>query len=132
MTFLNYRLCLAVLAATGTFAQSATLPTEVTSLVERLAIAHMQTQIAGGISIGVLKDGVSYTWNHGAVAQGKGPTPNSLTVYPIASITKTFTGTLLAEAALRTKSAWTMTSVNTWMGNTPTLLIRATRSGWLT
>jgi CubicO group peptidase (beta-lactamase class C family) len=58
------------------------------------------TPQAAGLSIGVVKDGETYTFNFGTVEKGKARRPTADTVYPIASITKTFTGTLLAQAAL--------------------------------
>jgi CubicO group peptidase (beta-lactamase class C family) len=58
------------------------------------------TPQAVGLSIGVLKDGAIYTFNFGTVEKGRVRSPNADTLYPIASITKTFTGTLLALAAL--------------------------------
>lgn len=58
------------------------------------------TPQAVGLSIGVVKDGKIYTFNYGTVEKGQAPSPTANTIYPIASITKTFTGTLLAQAAL--------------------------------
>jgi D-alanyl-D-alanine-carboxypeptidase/D-alanyl-D-alanine-endopeptidase len=58
------------------------------------------TPQAVGLSIGVVKDGVTYTFNFGTVEKEQARSPSANTEYPIASITKTFTGTLLAQAAL--------------------------------
>jgi serine-type D-Ala-D-Ala carboxypeptidase/endopeptidase len=58
------------------------------------------TPQAVGLSIGVVKAGKSYTYNYGTVEKGKKAPPTANTLYPIASITKTFTGVLLAQAAL--------------------------------
>jgi D-alanyl-D-alanine-carboxypeptidase/D-alanyl-D-alanine-endopeptidase len=58
---------------------------------------------AVGLSIGVLKDGKTYTYNYGTVQKGKTSPPSGETLYQIASITKTFTGTLLAQAVLEKK-----------------------------
>lgn len=58
------------------------------------------TPQAVGLSIGVLKDGKSYTFDYGTTERGRARRPTADTLYPIASITKTFTGTLLAQAAL--------------------------------
>jgi D-alanyl-D-alanine-carboxypeptidase/D-alanyl-D-alanine-endopeptidase len=55
---------------------------------------------AVGVSIGVFKDGESYTYNRGTVEKGKKKLPTAHTLYPIASVTKTFTGTLLAQAVI--------------------------------
>lgn len=48
------------------------------------------------ISIGVIKNGKIYKLHKGKLANGK--SPNDQTLYEIASLTKTFTGTLLAQA----------------------------------
>src|SRR6185312_591196 len=53
-----------------------------------------------GISIGVCRGGRSWRFNYGRVAPGADTAPRSDTLYAIASITKTFTGTLLAQAQL--------------------------------
>ena len=54
---------------------------------------------AMGVSIGVLKDGASYTYNYGRKDKASNQPPAADSLYPIASITKTFTGILLAQAA---------------------------------
>lgn len=61
------------------------------------------TPQAVGLSIGVVKDGEIHTFNYGTVERGQARSPTANTLYPIASITKTFTGTLLAQAALEKK-----------------------------
>jgi CubicO group peptidase (beta-lactamase class C family) len=61
------------------------------------------TPQAVGLSIGVIKDGEIYTFNFGTAEKGQVRRPTADTLYPIASITKTFTGTLLAQAALEGK-----------------------------
>jgi CubicO group peptidase (beta-lactamase class C family) len=58
---------------------------------------------AVGVSVGVLKDGKTYTYNAGTIEKGQKKPPTSHTLYAIASITKTFTGTLLAQAVLEKK-----------------------------
>jgi len=58
---------------------------------------------AVGLSIGVLKDGKAYTYNHGTIEKGKNRPPSAHTLYQIASITKTFTGTILAQAVIEKK-----------------------------
>jgi len=58
------------------------------------------TPQAVGLSIGLVKDGEIYTFNYGTVEKGNTRIPTASTLYPIASVTKTFTGALLAQAAL--------------------------------
>ena len=53
-----------------------------------------------GVSLAVLKDGRWATFHFGTVDRARAARPTDSTVYPIASITKTFTGTLLAQAAV--------------------------------
>jgi CubicO group peptidase (beta-lactamase class C family) len=52
------------------------------------------------VSIGVLKDGIAYTSHYGELDAGKGNPPNDETIYEIASVTKTMTGTLVAHAVV--------------------------------
>jgi CubicO group peptidase (beta-lactamase class C family) len=56
-----------------------------------------------GVSIGLYRDGKTYTFNYGTTSPGGTTRPTARTLYPIASITKTFTGTLLADASLEGK-----------------------------
>ncbi len=60
-----------------------------------------------GLSIGVLKDGKTYFYNYGETEKGNGQVPNAENVYEIGSITKTFTGILLAKAIIEKKIALT-------------------------
>lgn len=53
------------------------------------------------LSIGVVKNSKIYKFHKGKLTNGKNP--NDLTLYEIASLTKTFTGTLLAKAILDKK-----------------------------
>ncbi len=53
-----------------------------------------------GVAAGVIVNGRSYSFAGGKLAAGRPESPTAETLYPIASMTKTFTATLLAEAAL--------------------------------
>lgn len=94
-------LCFAVFACN---AQTKEIPTdnpmkaELDQLVQKEASVYMQDPARVGISIGIFKDGKSYFYNYGTTKLGKSQLPTSKSVYEIASITKTFTGTLLAHA----------------------------------
>jgi len=57
------------------------------------------------VSIGVYKDGKKYTSHYGELDKGKGNTPSDNTIYEIASVSKTFTGVLVANAVLEGKLA---------------------------
>jgi len=52
------------------------------------------------VSIGLLIDGKAYTSHYGELDAGKGNPPNDETIYEIASVTKTMTGILVAQAVL--------------------------------
>lgn len=60
-----------------------------------------------GLSIGIIKDGKKYSYNFGTVEKGKNIRPSSSTIYEIASVTKSFTGILLAHAILEKRIALT-------------------------
>ncbi|MDQ0593215.1 D-alanyl-D-alanine-carboxypeptidase/D-alanyl-D-alanine-endopeptidase [Chryseobacterium ginsenosidimutans] len=74
------------------------MKTELDKLVQKEASVYMENPARVGISIGIFKDGKSYFYNYGTTELGKSELPTSKSVYEIASITKTFTGTLLAHA----------------------------------
>lgn len=76
-------------------------PDQITMIVSRAAESFFKdSPNAAGLTIGVLKDGHSYSYNFGAVKKGEKGAPSSDTIFAIASISKTFTGTLLAQAVL--------------------------------
>lgn len=58
---------------------------------------------AVGLSIGVIKDGKTHSYNYGSRDKVGKAVPAANSLYSIASISKTFTGTLLAQAALEKK-----------------------------
>jgi serine-type D-Ala-D-Ala carboxypeptidase/endopeptidase len=77
---------------------------EISTIVSRSAgIFFKSAPSAVGLSIGVLKDGKSYAYNYGTIEKGKKNPPSDDTLYQIASVTKTFTGTLLAQAVVEKK-----------------------------
>jgi len=68
------------------------------AVVARAAAAFMKSNQYGGLSLGIVCDGVTHFYNFGELEQGTGRSPTENTLYAIASITKTFTGILLAQA----------------------------------
>lgn len=58
---------------------------------------------ANSVSVGIVKEGKTYTKHYGEIDNGKGNIANNETYFEIASITKIFTGTLLAKAVLEGK-----------------------------
>ncbi|MEY8759584.1 serine hydrolase domain-containing protein [Chryseobacterium tongliaoense] len=79
------------------------LVTELDKIVQKEASVYMDNPARVGLSIGIIKDGKSYFYNYGTTEKGKPGLPTSKSVYEIASITKTFTGTLLAHALVDKK-----------------------------
>ena len=55
------------------------------------------------VSIGIYKDGKKYTSHYGELDKGKGNSPTDKTIYEIASVSKTLTGILVADAVLENK-----------------------------
>ncbi|UFH54244.1 serine hydrolase [Spirosoma sp. KNUC1025] len=72
-------------------------------IVEQAAQQFMAAPQSVGLSVGIFKDGQTYVYNYGTVEKGSSQLPTSQTLYPIASITKTFTGALLAQAVVEKK-----------------------------
>ncbi|OJJ14978.1 hypothetical protein BKI52_41225 [marine bacterium AO1-C] len=55
------------------------------------------------VSIGVYKAGRAYSGHYGELDKGKGNVPNDATIYEIASVSKSFTGALVAQAVIDKK-----------------------------
>lgn len=62
------------------------------------AAAFMADPGAVGLSVGILHAGGTHTYHFGTVSKRRRQVADDRTLYPIASLTKTFTGTLLAQA----------------------------------
>lgn len=77
--------------------------TSVDTIVDNAARSFMTSPEAVGLSVGVYQHGKFHIYNYGEVEKGKHRLPTERTLYPIASITKTFTGALLAQAAIDKK-----------------------------
>jgi len=71
---------------------------DIDTIVKNVASAFMKDSSKIGLSIGIIKDGKTYTYNYGTTEKDKNWRPTSNTIYEIGSISKTFTGTLLAKA----------------------------------
>jgi CubicO group peptidase (beta-lactamase class C family) len=67
----------------------------VDGVVAQASAEYMAAPQVVGLSVGVIHAGKSYSYHFGTVSK-----PDDRTIYPIASLTKTFTGLLLAQAAL--------------------------------
>ena len=71
--------------------------------IQETADFILKDKTINAVSISVYKDGKSYTEHFGELDRGKGNTPTDKTIYEIASVTKTFTGYLMAKAVIDNK-----------------------------
>ena len=72
------------------------LKTVLDKRVDSVVRGYIQKSNTVGMSIAILKDGQSRTYNYGETKKGTGQLPNIGSIYEVGSITKTFTATLLA------------------------------------
>lgn len=79
------------------------MQTGLDSLIDRSVRRYLQDNRAVGVSIGILIENKTYFYNYGETKAGNGKLPGNRTVYEIGSITKAFTGILLAQAVLDKK-----------------------------
>ncbi len=87
----------------ATFPTDNPLKTSLDSVVQKAVTNYMSNKNVSGISIGVIKDGIAYSYNFGEVKKGTNKLTNNNTIYEIGSVSKTFTGILLANAVLEGK-----------------------------
>lgn len=73
------------------------------SSITKTAASLLKDSKAYSVSIAVVKDGKTYTNHFGEIDKGKGNTANNNTLFEIASVTKVFTGTLIANAVVENK-----------------------------
>lgn len=85
------------------FASDNKLKTPLDTLVSQSVTAFMGNTARVGLSIGIIKNGQSYFYNYGSTQINKSLLPTKNTVYELASITKTFSATLLAHAVIDKK-----------------------------
>jgi CubicO group peptidase (beta-lactamase class C family) len=84
----------------NTEGDSATKAAIIQTFMNETAQSMLSDSTITSVSIGILKDGIAYTSHYGALDAGKKNPPNDETIYEIASVTKTLTGTLVAQAVL--------------------------------
>lgn len=65
--------------------------------VDELVKPLIESDLLAGCVVGVIDKGKTEVYGYGEVTRGKGQTPDGRTVYEIGSVTKAFTGTLLAD-----------------------------------
>lgn len=71
--------------------------------VDKNANALLLDSTINALSIGLYKEGKIYINHYGELDKGKGNKPTNETIYEIASVSKTFAGTLVAQAELEGK-----------------------------
>ncbi|MFM9837012.1 MAG: serine hydrolase domain-containing protein [Cyclobacteriaceae bacterium] len=74
------------------------LKTRLDSVVQNAVNDYMRNENVAGLSVGVLRNGEMFIYNFGETAKGSNKLPSVETIYEIGSITKTFTGIILAHA----------------------------------
>lgn len=100
MSLISYRsLVLASIVLTASLA-SAQRPPDSAATIERLGSAFVQEKPHVGLSIGIVLAGRTSFYNFGTTVKGQHALPTPQTRYEIASISKTFTGLLLAQAVV--------------------------------
>lgn len=73
------------------------------SIIDAAAQKVAKESKAYSVSVGIIKDGKIYTKHFGEIDNGKGNKADDNTYFAIASVTKLFTGQLLAQAVLEGK-----------------------------
>ncbi|WP_183562304.1 serine hydrolase domain-containing protein [Mucilaginibacter sp. SP1R1] len=76
------------------------LKTRLDSAVDQGARHYMDTPNTVGLSIGIYKNGKTYTYNYGEVKKGSRQLPTAYSFYNLGSVAKTFVTTMLAEAVV--------------------------------
>jgi len=86
--------------ASSAFAQKTVTEKQIYAAMDAQAELFLKESKANSFSIGIVKDGKTYTRHYGEIDKGKGNKANNSTIFEVASITKLFTGTLMAKAVL--------------------------------
>jgi CubicO group peptidase (beta-lactamase class C family) len=79
------------------------LKSHLDSVVQQSVTAYMNTKNVAGLSVGILVNDEMLTYNFGETKKGNNTLPTGNTIYEIGSITKVFTGILLANAVIENK-----------------------------
>ncbi|MGG5208058.1 serine hydrolase [Chryseobacterium sp. MIQD13] len=96
----NLSIFLLIIMSAKSFSQS---QKDVYVIMDANAQKLAQKSGAYSVSIGIVKDGKTYTKHYGEIDKGKGNKADDNTYFEIASVTKLFTGQLLAKAVLEGK-----------------------------
>jgi CubicO group peptidase (beta-lactamase class C family) len=79
------------------------LRTVIDSVVHKYAMIYMSDPQACALAIGIYRQGKKLIYNYGEVEKGSGKLPDQNTIYSLGSVSKTFTGLLLARAVTEKK-----------------------------
>jgi hypothetical protein len=74
------------------------MKTEIQRYIDSIASAYLNDTINSGLSIGIIYNNNTESYHYGEIEKGSAKWPTNETVYEIGSLTKTFTGILLAHA----------------------------------
>lgn len=80
------------------------IKTHLDSVVQKAATGYMSNKNVACLSVGILLNNQMYIYNYGEIKKGEGQLPGANTIFEIGSVTKTFTGILLANAVLEGKA----------------------------
>lgn len=82
------------------FAQKTVTEKQIFAAMDAQAEMFLNNSKANSLSIGIVKDGKTYTRHYGEIDKGKANKATNATLFEVASVTKLFTGTLVAKAVL--------------------------------
>jgi CubicO group peptidase (beta-lactamase class C family) len=96
---------MATLALLPLAARASDIGVDVDKLAATLGGGFIANPAHVGLSIGVIKDGVRHTYHFGSITRDATVAPTDRTLYELASLTKSYTGMLLARAVVDGKLA---------------------------
>jgi len=82
------------------YAQTAMTEKQIFAAMDAQAELFLKASKANSFSVEIVKNGKTYTRHYGEIDKGKGNKATDSTLFEVASITKLFTGTLMAKAVL--------------------------------
>jgi CubicO group peptidase (beta-lactamase class C family) len=88
---------LPIVATRKAFLTDNLMKTKLDSTVQKAVTAYMSNENVSGLSVGVFQNGNMFTYHFGETKKGNNQLPSNETIYEIGSITKTFTGIILAN-----------------------------------
>ncbi len=97
------------------------LKTRLDTVVHQAALAYLKDNNRVGFSLGFIANKNRHQYHYGETAPGSGVLPSSTSIYEIGSITKTFTGVLVAHAVKEGKMDLKADIRNYLPGNFPNI-----------